>query len=168
MSSHSCQSKRSGKYPSVPSKKRLAKDQLRLLETSFNTNQKLTTEVKFELARELGLPPRQVAIWYQNRRARRKADTMEDDYKKIQMDLGDVLAGNIRLDKEVGKLRKELNEAQQLLLASTSTATTFPSATAPCNDHPTSNTPGNIICNWEMPLCSFRNQHTAMVFSVDH
>ncbi|KAJ4844446.1 hypothetical protein Tsubulata_041903 [Turnera subulata] len=128
-------------------------DQLRLLETSFNTNQKLTTEVKFELARELGLPPRQVAIWYQNRRARRKANTMEDDHKKIQMDLGDVLAGNIRLDKEIGMLRNELNTAQQLLLPASSSATTLPSLTAPCNDHPTSNTRGDIICNREMPAC---------------
>ncbi|RVW79367.1 Homeobox-leucine zipper protein ATHB-52 [Vitis vinifera] len=44
-------------------KKRLTQDQVRLLETSFDHGKKLEPERKLHLARELGVPPRQVAIW---------------------------------------------------------------------------------------------------------
>ncbi|KAF8391297.1 hypothetical protein HHK36_023599 [Tetracentron sinense] len=104
-----CQSNR---HPSKCNKKRLTQDQVRLLETSFTCDKKLEPERKFQLAHELGLPPRQVAIWYQNKRARWKNRSLELDYKALQLRLDNALADNRRLEREVSRLKGELEKAQ--------------------------------------------------------
>ncbi|RVX12601.1 Homeobox-leucine zipper protein HOX3 [Vitis vinifera] len=54
-----------------PRKKlRLSKDQSRLLEESFRQNHTLNPKQKEALAMQLKLRPRQVEVWFQNRRAR--------------------------------------------------------------------------------------------------
>lgn len=135
--------------PLKPRKKRLGRDQLTLLEASFNANQKLKAEHKTELASQLGVPPRQVAIWYQNRRARHKNDVMEHDYKNIQLELGDVLAENIRLERQVSMLKHELNQVQQMiLLGPTSSSATLLSVSGSSDEQANSGSPANMICNW--------------------
>lgn len=132
------------------SRKRLTQDQVRLLETCFNANQKLQVDCKLELARRLGLPPRQIAVWYQNRRARKKIHTIELDYKTIQQELDNVLAENRKLEQEVGMLKHELKKAQQMLLASNPAATLLPTvSTSDNNDLTSSSSPVNMICSWE-------------------
>ncbi|XP_030481421.2 homeobox-leucine zipper protein ATHB-52 [Cannabis sativa] len=96
--------------------RRLTQAQVRLLETSFTNDHKLQSERKLHLASKLGLSPRQVAIWYQNRRARHKTQTVEFDYRSIQLKLEDVLVEKRRLEREVGMLKHELNRAQEMLL----------------------------------------------------
>ncbi|XP_062105923.1 homeobox-leucine zipper protein ATHB-52-like [Humulus lupulus] len=96
--------------------RRLTQAQVRLLETSFTSDHKLQSERKLHLAAKLGLSPRQVAIWYQNRRARHKTQTVEFDYRSIQLKLDDVLAEKKRLEREVGMLKHELNRAREMLL----------------------------------------------------
>ena len=51
-------------------KRRLSVDQVQFLEKSFEVENKLEPERKVQLAKDLGLQPRQVAIWFQNRRRR--------------------------------------------------------------------------------------------------
>ncbi|OVA11224.1 Helix-turn-helix motif [Macleaya cordata] len=97
-------------------KKRLTEDQVRLLESNFNYDMKLEPDRKIQLARELGLQPRQVAIWYQNKRARWKNQTLELDYKALQLRLDSVLADKRKLEREVGRLRGELQKAQEMQL----------------------------------------------------
>ncbi|KAJ4726368.1 Homeobox-leucine zipper protein like [Melia azedarach] len=99
------------------SKKRLTQDQVRLLERSFTSNKKLDTELKQKLANQLSVPPRQVAIWYQNKRARWKTQSLELDYNTIQVKLENALAEKRRLEKDVKQLREELRQAQQVLFA---------------------------------------------------
>ncbi|XP_052179185.1 homeobox-leucine zipper protein ATHB-52 [Diospyros lotus] len=98
-------------------KKRLTQEQVRLLETSFESNKKLEPERKLQLARELGIPPRQIAIWYQNKRARWKTQSLELEYSALQLRLEATLTEKRRLEREVDHLRGELEKAHRLLLA---------------------------------------------------
>ena len=61
-------------------KRRLSVDQVKALEKNFEVENKLEPERKVKLAQELGLQPRQVAVWFQNRRARWKTKQLERDY----------------------------------------------------------------------------------------
>eukprot|EP00262_Sarcandra_glabra_P016607 TRINITY_DN546_c0_g2_i1.p1 TRINITY_DN546_c0_g2~~TRINITY_DN546_c0_g2_i1.p1 ORF type:complete len:150 (-),score=33.87 TRINITY_DN546_c0_g2_i1:86-535(-) len=61
-------------------KRRLNVDQVKALEKNFEVENKLDPERKVKLAQELSLQPRQVAVWFQNRRARWKTKQLERDY----------------------------------------------------------------------------------------
>ncbi|CAH9142077.1 unnamed protein product [Cuscuta epithymum] len=89
-------------------KKRLNQDQVKLLESYFDSNKKLEPERKLELARDLGVPPRQIAIWYQNRRARWKSQSLELHNSALQVKLDSALAEMKTLETEMAKLREEL------------------------------------------------------------
>jgi homeobox-leucine zipper protein len=67
-------------------KRRFTEEQVRSLETTFHARRtKLEPKEKEELARELGLQPRQVAIWFQNKRTRwRSSKQLEHDYADLR------------------------------------------------------------------------------------
>ncbi|KAG1366551.1 Homeobox-leucine zipper protein HOX20 [Cocos nucifera] len=65
-------------------KRRLSVDQVRALEKNFEVENKLEPDRKVRLAHELGLQPRQVAIWFQNRRARWKTKQLERDHAALK------------------------------------------------------------------------------------
>ncbi|KAI3815020.1 hypothetical protein L1987_14671 [Smallanthus sonchifolius] len=92
--------------------KRLTGDQVRLLESNFDSSKKLEPERKQQLSRQLGIPPRQIAIWYQNKRARWKNQSLEHDYTMLQLQLEATLVETRQLQKEVEQLRAELNKLQ--------------------------------------------------------
>ncbi|XP_047328501.1 homeobox-leucine zipper protein ATHB-52-like [Impatiens glandulifera] len=102
--------------PKINNKKRLTEDQVRLLETSFNFNNKLDPDQKLQLAMELGISSRRVAVWYQNKRARWKSQSLEDDHRTIKMRLESVLTENERLEREVVRLRHDLDKAHDILV----------------------------------------------------
>ncbi|CAI0452606.1 unnamed protein product [Linum tenue] len=72
------------KTSSNKSKRRFSDEQIRLLESIFESETKLEPRKKMQVARELGLQPRQVAIWFQNKRARWKSKQIEKDYKMLK------------------------------------------------------------------------------------
>lgn len=103
------------KYPKH-NKKRLNEEQVKLLEASFDSTKKLDPQKKLQLARELGVPPRQISIWYQNRRARWKNQNMENDYNVLQLKLENALSEKMQLEKETEILRAELQRANEMLI----------------------------------------------------
>ncbi|KAF8024116.1 hypothetical protein BT93_F1347 [Corymbia citriodora subsp. variegata] len=111
--------KQKQQQPSSSSKrvatKRLAPEQVRLLERSFATHKKLDPNLKLQLAAELGVLPRQVAIWYQNRRARWRTQTLELDCGALKLRLDDAMAEKRKLEREVASLRQELDRAREML-----------------------------------------------------
>jgi homeobox-leucine zipper protein len=83
-------------------KRRLSMEQVRALERSFETENKLEPEQKARLARDLGLQPRQVAVWFQNRRARWKTKQLERDYVALRHSYDALRADHdaLRRDKD--------------------------------------------------------------------
>lgn len=99
-----------GNGSQLEKKRRLTVEQVRSLERNFEAENKLEPERKMQLAKELGLRPRQVAIWFQNRRARWKTkqlerdyETLEADYKRLKADYEQVLSEKNHLKAEVRK-----------------------------------------------------------------
>ncbi|TVU46404.1 hypothetical protein EJB05_05939 [Eragrostis curvula] len=91
--------------PHRPKKLRLSKEQSRLLEESFRLNHTLTPKQKEALAVKLKLRPRQVEVWFQNRRARTKLKQTEMECEYLKRCFGSLTEENRRLQREVEELR---------------------------------------------------------------
>ncbi|XP_051148384.1 homeobox-leucine zipper protein ATHB-13-like [Andrographis paniculata] len=89
-------------------KRRLNLEQVKTLEKNFELGNKLEPERKMQLARSLGLQPRQVAIWFQNRRARWKTKQLEKDYELLKRQFDAVKAHNDSLLAHNQKLHAEI------------------------------------------------------------
>ncbi|XP_051117348.1 homeobox-leucine zipper protein ATHB-23-like [Andrographis paniculata] len=90
-------------------KRRLKAEQVNGLEKSFESGgDRLDPDRKIQLARELGLDPRQVAIWFQNRRARSRTKKLESDYDALRRQLQSLAAHNLALKSNNKKLHSQL------------------------------------------------------------
>ncbi|KAG6398308.1 hypothetical protein SASPL_139764 [Salvia splendens] len=89
-------------------KRRLNLEQVKALEKSFELGNKLEPERKMQLARALGLQPRQIAIWFQNRRARWKTKQLEKDYDVLKRQFEALKADNDVLKSQNKKLQTQL------------------------------------------------------------
>lgn len=96
-------------------KLRLTKTQSALLEESFKIHSTLNPKQKQDLARELNLRPRQVEVWFQNRRARTKLKQTEVDCEFLKKCCETLTDENRRLHKELQEL-KALKIAQPLYM----------------------------------------------------
>ncbi|KAI3842634.1 hypothetical protein MKX03_027298 [Papaver bracteatum] len=106
-------------------KTKLTREQIEVLERSFQEDVdleqqqpssielrknrvKLEPERKMKLSMELGLHPRQVATWFQNRRARLKGKQIERLYNVLKQDYEIVTMENQHLHQEVTELKYKL------------------------------------------------------------
>lgn len=89
-------------------KRRLNVEQVKTLEKNFEMGNKLEPERKMQLARALGLQPRQIAIWFQNRRARWKTKQLEKDFDLLKRQFDAVKAENDALHSLNKKLLTEI------------------------------------------------------------
>ncbi|KAI4314219.1 hypothetical protein L6164_027152 [Bauhinia variegata] len=101
-------------------KRRLTSEQVQFLERNFEVENKLEPERKVQFAKELGLQPRQVAIWFQNRRARFKTKQLEKDYgtlkasfDKLKSDFDNLFHENEKLKQEVNSLKDRLSAREK-------------------------------------------------------
>ncbi|KAF6136223.1 hypothetical protein GIB67_001632 [Kingdonia uniflora] len=96
-------------------KRRFNDDQIKSLESMFKTETKLEPRLKLQLAKELGLQPRQIAIWFQNRRARWKTKQLERDYSILKDSYDDLASRFQSLNKEKQSLMLQLQKLKDLL-----------------------------------------------------
>ncbi|XP_004488485.1 homeobox-leucine zipper protein HAT14-like [Cicer arietinum] len=142
-------------------KLRLSKDQSAFLEESFKEHNTLNPKQKLALAKSLNLSPRQVEVWFQNRRARTKLKQTEVDCEYLKRCCETLTEENRRLHKELQELRalKTSNPFNMQLPAttltmcpscervatnSTATSSVTTSATIKTSDDSTSKSNNNI------------------------
>ncbi|KAM7252402.1 hypothetical protein ACFE04_024285 [Oxalis oulophora] len=97
-------------------KRRLSATQVQFLEKSFEVENKLEPERKVQLAKDLGLQPRQVAIWFQNRRARYKNKQLEKDYDTLKASYDKLKVDYDSLLKEKEELKNKITSLKQKLV----------------------------------------------------
>ncbi|KAF0921276.1 hypothetical protein E2562_003084 [Oryza meyeriana var. granulata] len=90
---------------SARKKLRLSKEQSAFLEESFKEHSTLNPKQKLALAKQLNLRPRQVEVWFQNRRARTKLKQTEVDCEYLKRCCETLTEENRRLQKELAELR---------------------------------------------------------------
>lgn len=86
-------------------KLRLTKDQSALLEDRFKEHTTLNPKQKQALAKQLNLRPRQIEVWFQNRRARTKLKQTEVDCDFLRRCCETLTEENRRLQKELQELK---------------------------------------------------------------
>ncbi|CAN6486675.1 unnamed protein product [Victoria cruziana] len=96
-------------------KRRLTAEQVNELEKCFEAETKLEPERKAKLAEQLGLQPRQIAIWFQNRRARWKTKQLEREFSALRANYDDLKFNFETLRQEKEKLIMEVNQLRRKL-----------------------------------------------------
>ncbi|CAA6670342.1 unnamed protein product [Spirodela intermedia] len=94
-------------------KLRLTKEQWDFLDNRYRENSSLTPMQKPELADLLNLRPRQVEVWFQNRRARTKLKQKELDCEFLKKCCESLTEENRQLKEELQELRS-VNSRQRL------------------------------------------------------
>uniref|UniRef100_A0ACD5V759 Uncharacterized protein n=1 Tax=Avena sativa TaxID=4498 RepID=A0ACD5V759_AVESA len=111
-------------------KLRLTGQQTALMEKSFRAHNVLSQAEKHDLARELGLNPRQVEVWFQNRRARTKLKQTELDCELLRRWCERLSDDNARLRQELADMRSSPSSA---FLSRVTAAATVKAACPSCN-----------------------------------
>ncbi|KAL9250209.1 Homeobox-leucine zipper protein ATHB-7-like protein [Drosera capensis] len=108
-------SRKKNKKSKNKNQRRFSDEQVRSLETIFESETKLDPRKKVQVARDLGLQPRQVAIWFQNKRARWKSKEMENNYRALKANYNSLKARFENTKKEKESLLLQLQELQHEL-----------------------------------------------------
>ncbi|KAK8650228.1 hypothetical protein V6N13_139874 [Hibiscus sabdariffa] len=135
-------------------KLRLSRDQSAILEESFKEHTTLNPKQKMALANQLGLRPRQVEVWFQNRRARTKLKQTEVDCEFLKRCCENLTEENRRLQKEVQELRA-LKLSPQLYMQQMTPPTTLTMCPSCERMNPRSHQPAQksvSINPWAVPV----------------
>ncbi|EOA27743.1 hypothetical protein CARUB_v10023896mg [Capsella rubella] len=95
--------------------RRFSDEQIKSLEMMFESETRLEPRKKVQLARELGLQPRQVAIWFQNKRARWKSKQLETEYNILRQNYDNLASQFDSLKKEKQSLVSELQKLNEAM-----------------------------------------------------
>ncbi|CAD5330145.1 unnamed protein product [Arabidopsis thaliana] len=113
-------------------KRKLTDEQVNMLEMSFGDEHKLESERKDRLAAELGLDPRQVAVWFQNRRARWKNKRLEEEYNKLKNSHDNV----IQLKEQLYDAEREIQRLAERVEGGSSNSPISSSVSVEANETP--------------------------------
>lgn len=83
-----------------PNRRRFTDEQIKYLEFMFEAESRPESQIKEQLACELGLQPRQISIWFQNRRARMKTKQIERDYNELRASYNALASSFESMQKE--------------------------------------------------------------------
>ncbi|KAL8096696.1 homeobox-leucine zipper protein HAT14 [Apium graveolens] len=122
-------------------KLRLTKDQSAFLEESFKEHHTLNPKQKQALAKQLNLRPRQVEVWFQNRRARTKLKQTEVDCEYLKRCCETLTEENRRLQKELQELRALKSSKPFYMQLPATTLTMCPSCERVASSTTTTTTP---------------------------
>ncbi|XP_016442443.1 homeobox-leucine zipper protein HOX6 [Nicotiana tabacum] len=95
-------------------RRRFNDEQIRSLEHMFETEARPELRTKQQLAKSLGLQPRQVAIWFQNKRARSKSKQLEMEYRMLKISYDNLGSKYEMLKKENESLLIQLQRLRKL------------------------------------------------------
>ncbi|XP_021291753.1 homeobox-leucine zipper protein ATHB-12-like [Herrania umbratica] len=101
--------------PRGKNKRRFSDEQIRSLEFMFESDSRPESQIKQQLANELGLQPRQIAIWFQNRRARSKSKQIERNYNILKESYDALASSYESLKRENQSLRIQLQKLKSQL-----------------------------------------------------
>lgn len=122
---------------STRKKLRLSKEQSAFLEESFKEHNTLNPKQKLALAKQLNLRPRQVEVWFQNRRARTKLKQTEVDCEYLKRCCETLTEENRRLQKELQELRALKTSSPFYMQLPATTLTMCPSCERVATNNPT-------------------------------
>ncbi|CAA2970461.1 homeobox-leucine zipper ATHB-51 [Olea europaea subsp. europaea] len=142
-------------YGNKDKKKRLTNDQLESLENSFQEEIKLDPDRKMKLAKDLGLQPRQIAVWFQNRRARWKTKQIERLYDVLKQEFNAVSREKQQLQEEVLALRAILKEQLTKKQPSTSCTEVSGEETVESTAIPSSDKPQGTSIHHQIAECNY-------------
>ncbi|XVF22798.1 hypothetical protein REPUB_Repub12eG0201900 [Reevesia pubescens] len=137
-------------------KLRLSKEQSLVLEETFKEHSTLNPKQKLALAKQLNLRPRQVEVWFQNRRARTKLKQTEVDCEYLKRCCENLTEENRRLQKEVQELRAlKLSPQLYMHMNPPTTLTMCPS----CERVAVSSSSSSAAAASSIPTSSAPNRH---------
>ncbi|XP_071730637.1 uncharacterized protein [Rutidosis leptorrhynchoides] len=93
---------------------RFSNEQIQFLECMFETQSRPDLKLKQQVADKLGLHPRQVAIWFQNRRARSKSRQTEQEYNNLKHNYDTLASKSESLKEENQALHTQLQVLKDL------------------------------------------------------
>ncbi|POO00032.1 Octamer-binding transcription factor [Trema orientale] len=148
-------------------KRRLSTTQVQFLEKNFELENKLEPDRKLQLAKELGLQPRQVAIWFQNRRARYKTKQLEKEYDSLKASFDRLKSDYDNLLKESETLKNEVNSLKEKLVIKEKGSKENLENAEP--ENPTLKTVSETVSNVVMGVCKQEDASSAKsdVFDSD-
>ncbi|ESW17694.1 hypothetical protein PHAVU_007G260900 [Phaseolus vulgaris] len=132
---------------STRKKLRLSKEQSAFLEESFKEHTTLNPKQKLALAKQLNLLPRQVEVWFQNRRARTKLKQTEVDCEYLKRCCETLTEENRRLQKELQELRALKTSQPFYMQLPATTLTMCPSCERVATNSTTTNQTSSTINN---------------------
>ncbi|KAK8711383.1 hypothetical protein V6N13_146667 [Hibiscus sabdariffa] len=149
-------------------KRRFSDEQIKSLESMFESETRLEPRKKLQVAKELGLQPRQVAIWFQNKRARWKSKQIEQDYCILQANYDNLASKYDNLKKDKQALVIQLQKLNDLVKKPKEEGQCCGQVAATtCNDGDKGETTAKSDSEGQLSFSMGRSEHALGVLSDD-